>query len=140
MAEYNPQNFLILAVDDNSINRIMLEKILTKAGYQIKVLGDSEEFLNLINNIKPDLMLLDLMMPKIDGLELCRLIKAKNHYKEIPIIFLTANDAKENVIEAFRSGAVDYVTKPFNNEELLARIQTHIELKFTRDQLKKSPR
>jgi len=67
MAEYNPQNFLILAVDDNSINRIMLEKILTKAGYQIKVLGDSEEFLNLINNIKPDLMLLDLMMPKIDG-------------------------------------------------------------------------
>ncbi|MBE9221794.1 diguanylate cyclase [Cyanobacterium stanieri LEGE 03274] len=138
MAEYNPKNFLILAVDDNSINRIMLEKILTKAGYQIKVLGDSEEFLNLINNIKPDLMLLDLMMPKIDGLELCRLIKAKKHYQEIPIIFLTASDAKENVIEAFRSGAVDYVTKPFNNEELLARIQTHIELKFTRDQLKKA--
>ncbi|AFZ47117.1 response regulator receiver modulated diguanylate cyclase [Cyanobacterium stanieri PCC 7202] len=138
MAEYNPKNFLILAVDDNSINRIMLEKILAKAGYQIKVLADSEEFLNMIGSVKPDLMLLDLMMPKIDGLELCRLIKAKANYKEVPIIFLTASDSKDNVIEAFRSGAVDYVTKPFNNEELLARIKTHIELKFTRDQLRKA--
>jgi diguanylate cyclase (GGDEF)-like protein len=138
MTQFNPQNFLILAVDDNSINRVLLEKVLVKAGYQVKILADSEDFLEVTETIIPDLMLLDLMMPKIDGLELCRLIKLNPDYDEIPIIFLTANDDKQNVIKAFKLGAVDYVTKPFHSEELLARIKTHIELKFTRDELRKA--
>ncbi len=138
MTEFNPQNFLILAVDDSSINRVILEKVLVTTGYQVKILADSEEFLKVTETIIPDLMLLDLMMPKIDGLELCRLIKLNPDYDEIPIIFLTANDDKQNVIKAFKLGAVDYVTKPFHSEELLARIKTHIELKFTRDELRKA--
>lgn len=138
MPEYNFHNFLILAVDDNSINRIVLEKVLTKVGYQVKVLPSSEECLQFTKVVTPDLILLDLMMPEIDGLQLCKLIKSDPQYEETPIIFLTASDEKKNVIQAFQAGAVDYVTKPFNGEELLARIKTHLELKYTRDRLKKA--
>ncbi|MGI0483582.1 diguanylate cyclase [Geminocystis sp. CENA526] len=138
MANYNPKNFLILAVDDNSVNRILLEKLLKKEGYKITILGSSEEVMPYLANITPDIILLDLMMPNINGLELCESIKLNPNFQEIPVIFLTASDEKKDLLKAFDLGAVDYITKPFHNQELLARIKNHLELKFTRDELKKA--
>lgn len=139
MTDYNPKNFLILAVDDNSVNRILIEKILRKEGYQAKILAHSQEVLPYMEQINPDLILLDLMMPNINGLELCQQIKLNPHFQDIPVIFITASDEKQDLLKAFDLGAVDYITKPFHNRELLARIKTHLELKFTRDELKKKP-
>jgi len=138
MTDYNPKNFLILAVDDNSVNRILIEKILRKEGYQAKILAHSQEVLPYMEQINPDLILLDLMMPNINGLELCQQIKLNPHFQDIPVIFITASDEKQDLLKAFDLGAVDYITKPFHNRELLARIKTHLELKFTRDELKKA--
>jgi diguanylate cyclase (GGDEF)-like protein len=138
MASYNPKNFLIFAVDDNSINRILLDKLLKKEGYKTKILADSEEVINCLEEVKPDLILLDLMMPNINGLELCEQIKLNPHFQEIPIIFITASEEKQHLLRAFDLGAVDYITKPFHNQELLARVKNHLELKFTRDELKKA--
>lgn len=138
MANYNPKNFLILAVDDNSINRILLEKLLKKEGYKMTMLGSSEEVIPYLNRVTPDLILLDLMMPKMNGLELCESIKLNPNLQEIPIIFITASDEKKDLLKAFDLGAVDYITKPFHNQELLARVKNHLELKFTRDELRKA--
>lgn len=138
MADYNPHNFLVVAVDDNPVNRLLVEKVLTKEGYKTKILSSSEEVIPCLAEQPPDLILLDLMMPNLNGLELCEQIKLNPNYQEIPIIFITASNEKQDLLKAFDSGAVDYVTKPFYNQELLARIKTHIELKFTRDELKKA--
>ncbi|BAQ59646.1 GGDEF/response regulator receiver domain protein [Geminocystis sp. NIES-3708] len=138
MANYNPKNFLILAVDDNSINRILLDKLLKKEGYKTKILSSSEQVMLCLTEFKPDLILLDLMMPNINGLELCEQIKLNPHFQEIPIIFITASDEKQDLLKAFDLGAVDYITKPFHNQELLARVKNHLELKFTRDELRKA--
>ncbi|BAQ65323.1 diguanylate cyclase [Geminocystis sp. NIES-3709] len=138
MANYNPRNFLILAVDDNSINRILLEKLLKKEGYKISILSTSEDVMPYLVKMTPDLILLDLMMPNINGLELCERIKLNPNFQEIPVIFITASDEKQDLLKAFDLGAVDYITKPFHNQELLARIKNHLELKFTRDELKKA--
>ncbi len=138
MADYNPQNFLILAVDDNPVNRILIEKVLTREGYKTKILSSSEKVIPCLTEQQPDLILMDLMMPNISGLELCEQIKSNSLYQEIPIIFITASNEKQDLLKAFDSGAVDYVTKPFHHQELLARIKIHLELKFTRDELKKA--
>lgn len=138
MANYNPKNFLILAVDDNSINRILLEKLLKKEGYKMAILSSSEEVIPYLNKVTPDLILLDLMMPNMNGLELCESIKINPNLQEIPIIFITASDEKKDLLKAFDLGAVDYITKPFHNQELLARVKNHLELKFTRDELRKA--
>lgn len=138
MTDYNPKNFLILAVDDNSVNRILIEKILNREGYNATILAHSQEVLPYMKTVSPDLILLDLMMPNINGLDLCQQIKLNPHFQDIPIIFITASDEKQDLLKAFDLGAVDYITKPFHSRELLARIKTHLELKFTRDELKKA--
>lgn len=138
MANYNPKNFLILAVDDNSVNRILLDKLLKKEGYKTKIFSKSEEVIFSLEKVKPDLILLDLMMPNINGLELCEQIKLNPHFDEIPIIFITASGEKKDLLKAFDLGAVDYITKPFHNQELLARVKNHLELKFIRDELQKA--
>ena len=84
----------------------------------------------------PDLILLDLMMPEMDGLEVCRRLKANLATRHIPIIFLTASNEMEHLVQGFEAGAVDYVTKPFNGAELLARVRTHLELKLARERLR----
>lgn len=138
MKMFQPQNFLIIAVDDNSVNRLLIDKILNNAGYNARVVENSEQVWEEIEKKSPDLILMDLMMPNINGLELCSQIKFNPHLSEIPIIFLTASDEKEHILQAFNAGAVDYVVKPFNHQELLARIKTHLELKYTRDELRKA--
>src|SRR5213076_3588693 len=90
--------------------------------------------LQVLERIRPDLILLDIMMPEMDGFETCRRIKASTAWREIPIIFLTAKTDTADIVKGFEMGAVDYVGKPFNAHELLARVSTHL----TVDQLRGS--
>jgi two-component system sensor histidine kinase/response regulator len=123
----------ILIVDDNVDNLKVLGMILQQNGYDIAVAKNGNSALELVKNIKIDLILLDIMMPGMDGFELCRQIKSINFIKDIPVIFLTAKTESEDVINAFKIGAVDYITKPFQKDELLARIHTHIELEKSKN-------
>lgn len=136
--DFNPTDFLVLAVDDNPVNRLLITKVLKTGGYNYDILADSHEVLSNLAKNSPDLILMDLMMPQIDGLELCVQIKSNPKFQKIPIIFLTASQDKEDLLQAFNLGAVDYVLKPFHHQELLARIKTHLDLKRTRDELEKA--
>lgn len=138
MDSFLPENFLILVVDDLSQNLQVVGAILDEQGYGTTFAINGQQALERVQTITPDLILLDLMMPEMDGLEVCERLKNNPTFAEIPIIFLTASHETNHVLQAFERGAVDYVTKPFNAYELLARVRTHLELKHTRDQLKKT--
>ncbi len=127
----------ILIVDDNPNNLKVLGSVLNSAGYQFRMAKSGFLALKILENLKPDLILLDIQMPEMDGFETCIKIKEIEKVASIPIIFLTANTDSESVTEAFKSGGVDYVTKPFNTDELLVRIDTHIKLKSQADELKR---
>ncbi|MEA5534112.1 diguanylate cyclase domain-containing protein [Crocosphaera sp. XPORK-15E] len=129
----DPSNFLLLIVDDVSANLKVLHGILSLEGYQISFANNGKQALERVENIEPDLILLDLMMPEIDGFEVAEILAKNPKYQDIPIIFLTASQEKEHLTQAFEKGAVDYITKPFNKQELLARIKTHLQLKHYRD-------
>ncbi|MBZ8180232.1 diguanylate cyclase [Oscillatoria salina] len=137
MSTFHPEDFLVLVVDDLNQNLQVIGEILEKQGYETTFATNGEQALARIKSADPDLILLDLMMPEMNGLEVCQIIKKDLQFKELPIVFLTASDEKTNLIQAFEFGAVDYVTKPFHVPELLARVRNHLELKQTRDQLKK---
>lgn len=133
----NPANFLLLLVDDQPANLKVLNGILSVVGYKVTFANNGKQALQRLEQIYPDLILLDLMMPEMDGLEVAEYLSNHPQYQEIPIIFLTAIHEKEYLTKAFEKGAVDYLTKPFEQEELLARIQTHLKLKYYRDSLYK---
>lgn len=122
----------ILIVDDTPQNTQILGTILLKEGYKINVARNGKHAIEVIEKILPDLILLDIMMPEMDGFETCKLLKSSAKTKDIPIIFLTARTDTEDIVKGFELGAVDYVTKPFNSTELLMRVRTHLELKFTK--------
>lgn len=123
----------ILTVDDIPANIQVLAKILDQAGYRVSAASNGEQALAMISTVVPDLVLLDVMMPGLDGFEVCRRIKSSMQTRHIPIILLTARTATEDVVTGLKAGAVDYITKPFNKSELLARTLTHIKLKKARD-------
>jgi len=123
---------LILIVDDNPENRQILGSLLVKAGYDVGVSHDGYNALEFVTKVEPDLILLDVMMPGMDGFEVCKKLKSDLSTKHIPIIFLTAKTNSEDIVKGFKTGGLDYVGKPFNTEELLARVKTHIELKVLR--------
>ncbi len=128
---------LILIVDDTRVNLQLLGKILMKVNYELAIANSGYEALDMVKEVKPDLILLDVMMPGIDGYDVCKALKSSPDTKDIPVIFLTAKSEKEDIVTGFDLGAVDYVTKPFNSAELLARVKTHLELKYARDLLAK---
>lgn len=135
----------ILIVDDNKKNLQVLGSFLREQEWRIVVAIDGAAALKLVERLLPDLILLDIMMPEMDGYEVCRKLKSKDQTKEIPVIFLTAKNDTEDIVEGFRVGGVDYITKPFKQEELIARIKTHIELQRSKaiireqaDKLKKT--
>jgi CheY-like chemotaxis protein len=136
VSDFKPENFLILVVDDMTQNLQILMSILEKVGYNISFALSGKQTLERLTKVKPDLILLDLMMPDLDGLEVCKRLKVNPDWCDIPVIFLTASHEPDKLLEAFEKGAVDYVTKPFKTAELLARVKTHLELKQTRDELK----
>ncbi|EMS69196.1 response regulator [Ruminiclostridium cellobioparum] len=119
----------ILIVDDTPEQIEMAMLVLKNNNYKVRVSTKGEAALKLLERQKPDLILLDIFMPEIDGFELCRIIKQNDEFKNIPVIFLTSSDDEQSIKKGFESGAQDYVTKPFNATELLARVNTHIKLK-----------
>jgi len=127
------QESVILVVDDVQQNIQVVGTLLREAGYSIMPATSGAAALQRVGKKLPDLILLDLMMPELDGLEVCRRLKSAPETKSIPIIFLTASNEMEHLVQGLAAGAVDYVTKPFNPPELLARVQTHLELKHARD-------
>ncbi|MDM8522830.1 response regulator [Desulfococcaceae bacterium HSG8] len=128
----------ILIVDDTPENIQLLGMILKKEGYRTTVALDGLQAIKIIDKISPDLILLDVMMPVMDGFDTCRYLKTDDKTKNIPIIFLTAKSDKEDIVRGFEAGAVDYVTKPFQKEELLARVKTHLKLKYSEKALQKA--
>lgn len=126
---------LILVVDDVPQNLQVLRSTLQKEGYRIAAANNGQVALRYLQKEVPDLILLDVMMPEINGFEVCREIKSQDAFKDVPVIFLTARTEVEDVIAGFDAGGVDYITKPFNMAELLMRVKTHMELKQARDQL-----
>lgn len=118
----------ILVVDDAPENIQAISTILRDRGYQVLVAPDGQRALDVLGKVRPDLLLLDVVMPGMDGYEVCRRIKAMPELAEIPIIFLTGKTETEDVVHGFELGAVDYVGKPFNAHELIARVRTHLEI------------
>ncbi|MBT8762499.1 response regulator [Desulfohalobiaceae bacterium Ax17] len=126
---------LILIVDDSALNRQVLTLLLKKAGYLTVEAGSGEECRKLAREHKPDLVLLDIMMPKEDGFTTCIKLKSDPQTREIPIIFISALDDTENIVKGLEVGGVDYIVKPFSQPEVLARVKVHLSLKFAQEKL-----
>ncbi len=126
----------ILVVDDQPANIQIVGGMLGKLGCEIVPASDGPSALKRLALRVPDLILLDVLMPGMDGIEVCRRIRAQPEWADIPIIFLSAADDKELIVRALKAGGVDYVTKPFNHAEMLLRVRTHLALKAARDQSK----
>ncbi|MBF9014674.1 MULTISPECIES: hybrid sensor histidine kinase/response regulator [unclassified Oceanispirochaeta] len=124
----------ILAVDDTPMNLDIILETLDD-DYEISISSDGKEALEVLETIIPDLILLDIMMPGMDGFEVCSILKKDERLKDIPVIFLTALNSTEDVVKGLSLGAVDYIYKPFNPEELRSRVRTHIELKRSREEI-----
>ena len=125
----------ILIVDDTPNNLQLLFSYLETAGFRVLLAEDGETALEIAQNQAPDLILLDVLMPGIDGFATCRQLKSQPSTKEIPVVFLTALSETVNKVQGFKLGGVDYITKPSEQEEVLARIQTHLNLRRTRHAL-----
>lgn len=125
-------NSYILIVDDNPMNLMLTSHVLENEGFHTRTAEDGVSGLATIANAIPTLILLDVMMPEMNGYEVCRKIKENEKWIDIPIIFLTANAQTENLVEGFLAGGVDYITKPFKSEELLVRVKNHLELADSR--------
>lgn len=128
---------LILVVDDNPNNIQVLFQCLKKAGYKVLVAQTGESAINQAKKTLPDLILLDVMMPIIDGFETCSSLKSSPETVDIPIIFMTVLNGTFNKVKGFSLGAVDYITKPFIQEELLARVKLHLDLRHLTKTLEK---
>ena len=122
----------ILAVDDNPMNLGVISEHLKQHNYRIIVARDGESALERAEYGRPDLILMDVLMPGIDGFETCRRLKEMETLRDIPVIFMTALSETADKVNAFQAGGVDYIPKPFQQDELLARIQTHLELRRQR--------
>ncbi len=120
----------ILVVDDNLTNMRVLSSMLDKLGYAVLVARDGIKAIETAQYSMPDMILLDVMMPGIDGFETCRRLKKIPSTRDIPIIFLTALASTENKVRGFQVGAVDYITKPLQHEEVTARVKTHMQLQM----------
>ncbi len=118
----------VLIVDDNPINLDTITHYLEGYGIEISIAQNGETGLERARLIQPDMILLDILMPGIDGFETCRRLKSDTATRDILVIFMTALAETEHKIEGFRAGAVDYITKPIQKEETLARVMTHLRL------------
>ena len=129
-----PADCRVLIVDDAPANIASLSAVLRGQGYQISVATDGRKALDVLARIRPDLILLDVMMPEMDGFETCAHIKSVAAWRDIPIIFLTGKSDTGDIVRGFELGAVDYVAKPFHAHELLARVRTHLAMDRLRNE------
>ncbi len=125
----------ILMVDDNATNLQVLSQTLAGRGYRLLVAKNGENALTITAKTAPDLILLDIMMPGMDGFEVCRRLKSDPATIDIPVIFLSALGQTEDKVRGLKLGAVDYITKPFQPEEVIARVDTHLTLRCLQQQL-----
>ncbi len=132
--EESPQA-TILVVDDKPENLQLLSQILGRAGYRVQVVGDGRHALHAVQNSPPDLILLDIMMPEMDGYELCRQFKATPQTRNVPIIFISALSGPFDKAHAFAAGGIDYITRPFQAEEVLTHVQTHLTIRSLQQDL-----
>ncbi len=128
----------ILVVDDQPANLKVLLSFLQEHDYRVYMVDSGQRALDILPKIQPDLILLDVMMPGMNGFEICRRIKADKDQAALPIIFMTALDSVGDKVTGFSAGAVDYITKPFQQAEVLARINTHITLRKRERELKEA--
>lgn len=126
---------VVLIVDDVPRNIQVLGALLNKFDFELAVAMNGQQALDTVGKIKPDLILLDVMMPVMDGHEVCKRLKKNEETKDIPVIFITAKSETEDIITGFELGAVDYITKPFIGSELVARVKTHLSLRNTKESL-----
>ncbi len=126
---------IILVVDDNEQNLTLIGKLIESSGYEAVMASSSSQALEFLASEHPDLILLDVMMPEMDGYQLCAELKRAPALREVPVLFLTAKADADDVARGFEAGAVDYIAKPFHAAELRARVRTHLELKRQRDEL-----
>ncbi len=124
----NDQQINILVVDDTKANLLLLTKLLSMEGYNVRPFSEGARALDSAKTTPPDLILLDIRMPNMDGYEVCKQLKANEHTCDIPVIFISALDELLDKVKAFSVGGVDFVTKPFQAEEIFARIKTHVDL------------
>jgi PAS domain S-box-containing protein len=125
----------ILIADDNPDNLRVLSEILKERGYRLHIARDGNQVLKSVEVFPPDLVLLDIRMPEIDGFEVCQRLKADPRLENIPVIFISAMTETQNKIQAFGCGGVDFITKPFQPEEVLARVENHLVLRSLRSKL-----
>lgn len=125
----------IMVIDDNPIILKLLSKILKEKGYVVRPAADGAMALESVTARVPDLILLDVKMTNLNGFQVCRILKSNAHSKDIPIIFISALDDTEQKIEGFKAGGVDYITKPFQSDEVLARVKTHLKLRELTERL-----
>lgn len=126
--EFHAQKASILVVDDTPINLCLLYELLNKHGYSVRTISDGSLVLSSAIAKPPDVILLDIMMPGISGYDICKALKAEERTRDIPVIFISILNNVPDIVKAFSAGGVDYVTKPFQPEEVLARVETHLTL------------
>jgi DNA-binding NtrC family response regulator len=135
----NPIKADILIVDDIPENLNLLCQTLESFGYNVIAVPSGEMALKIAAQTPPDLIMLDIVMPEMDGFETCQRLKVNKRLSDIPVIFITARDETESLVKGFRVGGVDYITKPFENEEVLVRVQTHLKIHhLTQELLRKN--
>jgi two-component system, sensor histidine kinase and response regulator len=128
---------LVLAVDDIVDNLTILEVVLQAKGFRVITAMNGVQAVEILKTTTPDIALLDIQMPEMNGYELCKFMKQQPHLQDVPVLFITAQSELSEIVEGFKVGAVDYVLKPFKTAELLARVQTHYDLKQARDTIAK---
>ncbi len=126
----------ILIVDDLAENLQLLTDILTKLGYKVRSVTNGKMALRTVRNNPPDVILLDIKMPEMDGYQVCSALKADEETEEIPVIFLSSLNQTNDKVKAFQIGGVDYITKPFQSEEVISRIQTQLTIQQQKQQLR----
>ncbi len=119
----------VLIIDDNIQNLQVLSEILRSRNYKVAMAKDGLRGLKFAETKNPDIILLDIIMPGMDGFEVCRQLKSKNNTKDMPVIFISALNETEDIVKSFQAGGADYVTKPFQGEEVLARVEAHLNLR-----------
>ena len=129
--------FKILIVDDNPKNIQVVGNLLRLEGHPTAFAFNGKQALEMIKTDNYDLILLDIMMPEMDGFEVCEALKKEERTKDIPVIFLTAKADMDSIVKGFDLGAFDYVTKPFISQELLARVRSRLKMKSLNDELKR---
>lgn len=134
-APFIQQQDSILVVDDTPENLELLARVLSRKGFQVRLAGSGQKALKLIQEELPDIILMDVCMPEMDGYEVCQVLKCNLDTKDIPIIFVSALDEVLDKVKAFRVGGVDYITKPFHAAEVIVRVDTHLALRRLQKQM-----